>query len=217
MMPIYVYALTNRAGAPFEAAGQQVDFIDIGDVFAAATTMAAMPKLSETALRAQHDIVGAIAARVEAILPARFGSLVARDELERIVFLRRDAIAEALALVAGREQMTLRVFGDPEPAGLDAPPPATTGTEYLAQRAAAGRMVPAAVRPLADAVRHLVKAERLVRGERGVMATLYHLVTRGDSAEYQQALDPLRAGFPGPGFIVSGPWPPFAFAPELWA
>lgn len=216
MMPLYVYALTDRPAAPFEAAGRQVDFIDIGAVFAAATTMAAMPKLSETALRDQQDVVGAIAARVEAILPARFGSLVARDELERVVGLRREAIAEALALVAGREQMTLRVFGDSESSTLGAAPPVTTGTEYLQQRAAAGRMVPA-VLPLADAVRHLVKAERLVRGERGVLATLYHLVTRGGSAEYQEALEPLRAGFPGPGFIVSGPWPPFAFAPELWA
>lgn len=216
MMPLYVYALTDRPAAPFEAAGHQVDFIDIGAVFAAATTMAAMPKLSEAALRDQHDVVGAIAARVEAILPARFGSLVARDELERVVGLRREAIAEALALVAGREQMTLRVFGNPEPSTLEAAPPVTTGTEYLQQRAAAGRMVPTAVLPLADAVRHLVKAERLVRGERGVLATLYHLVTRGGSAEYQDALEPLRADFPGPGFIVSGPWPPFAFAPELW-
>jgi hypothetical protein len=62
-----------------------------------------------------------------------------------------------------------------------------------------------------------VKGERIVRGERGVVATLYHLVARGRSVEYHGALEPLRAGFPGPGFIVSGPWPPFAFAPDLWA
>ncbi|MGZ5429551.1 MAG: GvpL/GvpF family gas vesicle protein, partial [Thermoanaerobaculia bacterium] len=60
-------------------------------------------------------------------------------------------------------------------------------------------------------------AERIGRGERSVAATLYHLVPRGMSIPYQDALEPLRADFPGPGFIVSGPWPPFAFAPELWA
>jgi hypothetical protein len=216
MMPLYVYALTDRPAAPFDVAGQQVDFIDIGDVFAAATTMTAMPKLSEAALREQHDIVAAIAARVEAILPARFGSLVAHDELERIVALRREAIAEALALVAGREQMTLRVFGDPQPPQLERALSVTTGTEYLQQRAA-GLNLPASVRSLVDAVRPLIRAERLVRGEGGVMATLYHLVTRGASVPYRDALEPLRAAFPGPGFIVSGPWPPFAFAPELWA
>ena len=153
---------------------------------------------------------------MDAILPARFGSLVDRAELERVVALRHDAIAEALALVAGCEQMTVRVFGEASTAAPAAAAP-TSGTRYLQQRADAERAVPGAARPLADAVRALVRAERIVRGERGVIVTLYHLVARGASGEYQQALEPLRATWPGPGFIVSGPWPPFAFAPELWA
>lgn len=215
-MPIYVYAVTGSAAAPFEAGGRRIEFIDVAGVHAAITTVAAMPRLTEEALRGQHDVVGELAARVDAVLPARFGSLVEAAELERVIALRREAIAEALALVAGREQMTVRVFGEAE-SPVRPPSPAPSGTAYLQSRADADRALPDLVRPLVDAVRPLVKAERLVRGERGVVATLYHLVPRGRSVEYQEALEPLRAGFPGPGFIVSGPWPPFAFAPDLWA
>lgn len=217
MMPLYVYAVTGSAAAPFEAAGQRIEFRGLDGIFVAATTMTAMPQLTEAALREQHDVVGAIAARVDALLPARFGSLVEPPELEQVVALRREAIGEALVLVSGCEQMTVRAFGDPAPPRAQAAQPPTTGTAYLERRADAELRLPASVRLLAAAVQPLVRAERIVRGERGVVATLYHLVPRGTSADYAQALEPLRAGFPGPGFIVSGPWPPFAFAPELWA
>ncbi len=218
MMPLYVYALTDRAAPSFVAAGRSITFIDAGGVFAAATTMETMPDLSEAALGDQHDVVGLIAGRVDAILPARFGSLVDRAELDRVVALRRGAIAEALALVAGCEQMTVRIFAaaDERRARRGAAP-ATSGTAYLQQRAEADRLSHSLVGPLSAAARPFVRAERSSRGERGVAATLYHLIARGDSKAYRDRLETLREDYPAPGFIVSGPWPPFAFAPELWA
>ena len=214
-MRVYVYAVTGAPAAPFEVAGRRIECVAVGGVYAALTATDTMPPLIEASLREQHDVVGALAERIDAVLPARFGSLVEQAELERVVDVRRAAIDEALALVTGCEQMTVRVFGEPEAAPAVAVVP-SSGTAYLQQRAAETAL-PASVRPIAEAVRPLVRAERIVRGERGVLATLYHLVPRGTSTPYQDALETLRADFPGPGFIVSGPWPPFAFAPELWA
>jgi len=216
-MPLYVYALTGRAAPSFVAAGRSITFVDAGGVFAAATDMETMPDLSETALVDQHDVVARIAARVDPMLPARFGSLIDRAELERVVALRRGAIVEALALVTGCEQMTVRIFGGNERPAPRGGPPASSGTAYLQQRAGDGRSLRSLLGPLSAAARPFVRAERSARGQRGVAATLYHLIARGDSKPYRDCLEALRGDYPAPGFVVSGPWPPFAFAPELRA
>lgn len=216
-MRLYVYALSATSAESFECAGRRVEFIEAGGVFAASVRSDTRPSLTEAALREQHDVVAAIGERVDAIIPARFGSLVDRDDLERVVELRREAINEALALVRGREQMTIRVFGlEPTTAPPRQAPPAT-GTAYLEQRKAAAQWtMPPEAGTLVGAVRHLVAAERVVRGEGRVLGTMYHLVQRGASAEYSRSLEAVRKDVPELPFIVSGPWPPFAFAPELW-
>ena len=218
-MSLYVYAISGSAASSFDAAGYRVEFIDLGGVFAVAATMDERPALTEGNLRNQHDIVSAIAARVDAVVPARFGSLVDRAELRRVVALRRDAILEALALVAGREQMTIRVIGAGESTArerVESMP--MSGTRYLQQRKTAAEWtLPPGARAVVDAVRALVHAERVVGGEGRVLATVYHLVTRGASVDYARRLDACRATHAGFPFIISGPWPPFAFAPELWS
>jgi hypothetical protein len=78
-----------------------------------------------------------LAAEVEAILPVRFGTLLDGERvLADVIAARAARLREALALVAGREQMTLRVFGEPSPAA-DAEPPADDlgpGARYLEAR-----------------------------------------------------------------------------------
>ncbi len=68
----------------------------------------------------------------------------------------------------------------------------------------AGERVLAAVRPL-------VAAERREHGAGGLLATIYHLVEARHVDRYKKAV-----GNPVPGVMVSGPWPPFAFSPQLW-
>jgi hypothetical protein len=87
---------------------------------------------SPATLSAQDALLRRLAPGVDAILPARFGTLLADDAaLVQALAPRRGELAEALARVAGCEQMTLRVWGDraapipePERAGPD-PAPAT--------------------------------------------------------------------------------------------
>jgi len=221
MSDLYVFALAEQKARSFTAAGHRIEFVEASGVFAAVERSAVRPAVSEAALRTQHEVVGCIAHRLDAVLPARFGALVDLRELEAIVSRRRHAILEALALVRGRGQMTVRLF-DADVRGVSAAPPAggsaATGTEYLRARgrAATGRSLPEEAASIAAAVRGITAAERIEAGHGRVSATLYHLVDRTAVDAYAAALAPFRSGSGGRAVTISGPWAPFAFAPELW-
>jgi hypothetical protein len=230
MTMLNVFALTAEEAKAFREAGHSIEFVKCDTVYAAVERVEARPVLSEAALRAQHDVVAQIAGRVDAVLPARFGSVVDVEELTRVVTLRRDAIQEALELVRGRDQMTVRLF-IPEPATGDvcearsaqrrgvpsAPTKPMSGAAYLQERRiAASPALPPAAASIAAAVRGLVVAERVEPGQGRVTATLYHLVDRAAMGPYTKAHETLQLRLGRETLIVSGPWPPFAFVPDLW-
>jgi hypothetical protein len=220
---LYVFALAGQAVAPFVAAGHCVETVRIGDVYAAVERLSQPPGVSEEALRTQHDVVARVARRVDAVLPARFGAFVDARELSRVVSERRETILEALTLVRGRQQMTVRLLGPERPdaaeiaRATDTRP--TTGTDYLESRreVLSGRQMPAAFNEVAVAVRGIVAAERTEAGRGRVIATLYHLVDTEKIDTYRDAVALVHDGIGGASLTVSGPWPPFAFTPDLWA
>jgi hypothetical protein len=218
---LYVFALAGGKAPAFSAAGHRIDFVKADAVYAAVERLDRRPAVSEAALRSQHEIVARIAAKVDAILPARFGSLVDLEELERVVALRRDAIRGALDLVRGRTQMTVRVFAAEAHTAV-APlehvaTKATTGTVYLqARRQASARELPQAVAAIAAAVKDIVAAERSEAGQGRVAATVYHLVEHAGVDEYKKRIAGIPPGPDRQMLSVSGPWPPFAFVPDLW-
>lgn len=220
---LYVFAIAARKATPFSAAGHRIEFVKTDDVYAAVERIEEGPAVSEAALRTQHDIVARIAGKVDAILPARFGSLVDVQELERVVALRRDAIREALDLVRGRDQMTVRLFDAGVRASPRSLPPAGTdaasGTDYLQKRrqATTARALPPTVAAITAAVRDIVAAERSEPGEGRIAATVYHLVERAAVDKYKERLTGLHSKLETETLRVSGPWPPFAFVPELWS
>jgi hypothetical protein len=163
-------------------------------------------------------VVAHIAGRVEALLPARFGAFVDARELRALVAGRRDTILEALALVQGRTQMTARLLGPQVPVAVPAETRAATGTEYLANRrvTVASPPMPAALCAVADAVRGIVVTERSEAGRGRVVATLYHLLDKDLVADYKAALGTIPPLTGDLALSVTGPWPPFAFAPDLW-
>lgn len=217
MSALYVFALTNQSAPPLQHLGHRIEFVGVSGIYAAVERVEAPPVLSEAALRAQHDIVLKIAAAVDATLPARFGAVVDRQELEQLVSMRQATIGKALELVAGRVQMTVRAFTADAPAARSettAVEHHASGTAYLEQRRAATTALPAGPsRAMADALRPFVVSERLERGQGRVEWTMYHLVDRGAIPEYKRA----AAEFESSAIAVTGPWPPFAFAPDLWA
>ena len=205
---IGLYAIAR--GAPREAMGargERVRVVARGELEAVCGDPS--PPLSEDALRAHEAAVRRIADASSACLPARFGSC-ATDEaaLSAALAARETELAEALALVAGREQMTLRVHGD----AVDEPSNAGPGTRYLEARRRS-RTMPE-LGPLRAALSALIRAERIERHtESGLLASVYHLIDRGSAPAYRQAVESTR--LEGMHVTFSGPWPAWSFAPEL--
>jgi len=226
MSPVYVYAIADRsprvAGAGL--AGEALEVVEGARVAAVVGAIAAAPPVDEAGLRAHDDAVRRVAAQLPALLPARFGSLAAdADELRRALDDGAEAYVEALDLVRGREQMTLRVL-DP-PGGAPAPPSspvpetgaAGAGTAYLAARAAASAAsgIPG-LRLLLDDLAGHVGAETVERhATPPLRASVYHLIPRGTAEAYLAAVREASTRHPEVRVVASGPWPPYAFAAAL--
>jgi hypothetical protein len=166
----------------------------------------------EHALREHHAIVVALAERVDPLLPARFGSRMTAARLGAAIRPSIDVLVSALDHVRGRRQMTVRLIG---PAADEPPAASTTGTAYLAQRRAAAHAIPSEAAPLWAAVDGLVIDQRVQPGRGGIRATVFHLVARSDVAAYRSAIERAAPAIAPWSATTSGPWPPFAFAPEL--
>lgn len=221
MSDVYVYALLGAAPAPDAGAGLRAEplrVVRVGDLLAAVGEMTERPTVSEATLRAHDAVVRRLADAVDAILPVRFGSLLTESSLADLLRVRARELSEALVLVAGREQMTLRVLGDTpmtDVGGDDAPDDAGPGARYLAARRAEWRRAREApeLARLRPALARFVRAERVTRHDTPpLLASVYHLIDRGTAAAYRTVVE--RAEPDAVRVVATGPWPPYAFAPE---
>ena len=216
---LYVYALAAPGLPPrLKLQGRSLRIVPVSGIHAIVERGRVDRTPTADALRAQHDLVVSLARRVDAILPARFGSVVSEAQLESIVSTHHAAIQEALALVRGCDQMTIRVFGTPPPEddrAADAGEPPVSGTAFLHRRRERAHAVPAEVADIRAAVADSVAGERIERGAGTLLVTVFHLVPRGARARYEERASSLQASLAPRLVRVSGPWPPFAFAPDL--
>jgi len=200
--PLNVYALSD-APPPVEvrgAQGEAVRALPAGSLFALAGEVDQRPDLTADAVRAHDAAVRRLAVACPALLPVRFGSIA-----EEMDFSEREAeLLEALELVRDREQMTLRVYGEPQPAERG------SGTAYL-ESLRRSRSMPA-LDPLRAALAPLVRAERTEPHEGPLIASVYHLIDRGSAPEYLRALAGVALAV---RVAPTGPWPAWSFAPEL--
>ena len=212
MAPLYVYALTDSPVETRVEDGRTLESVPLAGIFAVCERRSASPPISEAELQRQHSIVMRIAEATPALLPARFGSLVDETELAAIVRQRAETFREALELVRGNAQMTVRIVVKKSPSTRAAKRRPESGRAYLEQRLkdASPPALPARIDASLEGVRPFVLDERRKASDVG-MLTLYQLVRRGDVSEYRKRL--VRV----PGMMVTGPWPPFAFVPELWS
>jgi hypothetical protein len=232
MSPLYLYAVVGAAPAgalPSGIAGEPLRLLACEGLLAAVGEMAEAPPLEAEALRGHDAAVRALAGEA-GVLPARFGSVLRdEEELRRVLGPRAPALRAALERVRGCDQMTVRLaWGggngsnertEPEPEPEPDTETATghgPGTRYLARRRAeqeGARAIPEVGRIL-DAVADLVRDERLESHRRPpLIASAYHLVPREAVAAYRARLDSASARERSLHVTVSGPWPPYAFAP----
>jgi hypothetical protein len=223
--PQYLYALLDAEPAgPIGVglAGEPLRIVACDGLFAATGDIAETPGATPEALRGHDAVVRRLAALAHAILPARFGMLT-RDDADLCARLTHgSALREALARVAGREQMTLRVYSasaaGPEETHTSPPAGSTPGAAYLAERARRLRLTTdiAELMPLRDALARFVIEERVERHETPpLVASAYHLIARGRAEEYTNAVEAVARGVAGVRIRVSGPWAPYAFAPDV--
>ena len=222
----YLYAIVGHtpvASLGTGLAGEPLSFVAARDVVAVVGDMEDPPLATPDAIRGHDEVVRRLAEFSEAILPARFGTVQDASALMEWLAATAMELGEALRLVAGREQMTLHVFqeaplaGDVEASDERAGDPALgPGARYLAERRRHWQQkerVPE-LEPLRPRLDALVTAERVeLRATPPLRASVYHLIERGRSAEYRDAVEANLDLVAGVRLRVSGPWAPYAFAP----
>jgi hypothetical protein len=244
---LYVYALLGSRPAHGPGRGvlaAPVRIVRVGRLFAAVGEIPEAPAVQPATLRAHDAVVRRLARATGALLPVRFGTLVGdMRELSRALAPRAAQLGAALALVEGREQMTLRVFATArarQRRGRDGrrlpPDPLESlglGRDRLRNVARAGRLGPGArylatrmlaarrarrvpeIAWLRPALRPFVTAERVERCDAPpLVASVHHLIARGDARRYLAAVAAsTAAGTHDVRVLPSGPCPPYAFAP----
>jgi len=170
-----------------------------------------VPVVTPANLRAYDRVVRRLCRTFDAVLPFRFGSAAPdRAALRSLLAPATTSLDEALTLVSGAAQFTLRVYGPPEapprPSRGDGP-----GARYLTARRFA--LTVPEIAGVTAATRALVRAARVERHERPpLLASVYHLVLRSDVRAYRSAVAAAAAELHGIRLDLRGPFPPYAFA-----
>lgn len=210
-------------------AGEPLRVVHIGRLDAIVGQVRTLPAPTDRNLRRYGRLMFALWQRTPALLPARFGSS-ARDhaELELMVSARDRTLRRSLQAVRNRAQMTLRIMGSgirdrgstaqssfpTSRSPIPDPRSPERGARFLRARAEAERRaneVPD-FSPLRPAVRRWIRSER-VEKRQGV-ASIYHLVPRGSTDRYREAIQRAAADA-RVRIVVTGPWPAYAFA-DVW-
>lgn len=220
---LYIYAVafsdTEPAGPLGTGIGDEpLTLAPAGRLVAVAGSLPGRPTADAETLKKQDAVVRRLAGLFAALLPVRFGESAADEAaVAAKITPREKELTQALELVRGCVQMTLRVFGEPDPAPEPSPGTGGPGARYLEAR----RQEQAALRSLPEigslslALRPLLRAERIERQAAGpLLGTAYHLVPREGTAAYLAAVEEARGQIGGRRIAATGPWPPYAFAPE---
>lgn len=221
MSGLYVYALLEEPSEGWAGAGvreEPLRLVTRDGIVVAVGEVDRAPVADAEHVRRQDAVIRRLAAAAEAILPARFGTLVGDEaELAETLAARGPGLRRALALVRGREQMTLRVYAEAPPGeargdvAAGSASPAGAGTRYLEARRARHGDLRSTLAPLRERLGDLVHAERMeAHAAAPLLASVYHLIPRRASDRYQAAV--AGAGLTLPVRVrASGPWAPYAF------
>jgi hypothetical protein len=223
-MAWYVFALIDAvpAGGAGQGLTAALSLRKLAGGFAVVERRADVPPVAFGTLKKHQDVVSRLAKRVPAILPVRFGTLLEVADLDEALQERGAEIAEAFDLVRDRVQFTWRVAGKPRravgggrrAARGAAPIAAQSGTQYLRQAARAANPPPPAIfRAPQTRLEPLIVRQRYQAAAAALPEALYHLVAAADVRRYTAAAANLEPT--APRLAMTGPFAPFAFAPEI--
>ena len=217
-----VYALAGRTTARLRTtglSGERLRLVGAGTLGAVTGELGRAPAPTPANVRRYDEVIRALGATFPALLPARFGTCFTDpEELTFILRARGASLRAALAHVRGRVQMNVRIVRDARTVGTDEPQRferlERSGASYLRARAAQAQLAREieGFEPVRSAVRRWVRDERVEK--RAEVASVYHLVPRGSVAAYRRALE-ASAADARLRVVVTGPFPPYAFADPL--
>lgn len=227
MSGLYLYCLVrNDLAPPRELRGLDDGPVRLhrGSELAAWVSPAdSVPEPTLDRIRRHDAVVEAALAAGETPLPSRFGQwLPTPGALDTVLAQRAAAFTAALEGVAGAVEYALRVIDPelPEP-GAEGAGDVTSGTAYmrsLLAREEARRALDARGREIATRVRceagNTVRLERIepLRSRHGLVS-IVHLVERSGQAEYRAAVAAAQRKYADLRLLLTGPWPPYSFAP----
>lgn len=209
---LYLYAIVGQGpslGGARGVFGEPLYTIPSAGLFAVVGDADGPPEKTRDRLVAHHEVVTRLST-TQAALPARFGQLVEERAIIADLNSRASSLVEALSLVEGCVQMTLRIGVDGS-TGKGALDIEDLDPTALA-RAPLDAPLPQPVEALRRALSSAVRAEKVkVHPGAQRFASLYHLVPRALVDDWCVALDKERMRT-GATIVATGPWPAYAFA-----
>jgi hypothetical protein len=207
---IELYAITDNPGPPLPQV-PPLKAIPI-DGLAAVCAPASEGEVSPETLWRHEEVVEALMADRD-LLPVRYGTRL-EDEaaVASAVEDRRDELAAALDRVRGAVELSVRVVPTGTPPRPPAASEASSGAEYLRQKARAeashGRTGRALHRPLAALARASVEG----RPRPPELFRAAYLIERDAVEHFTAAVARVQNENAGLGILCTGPWPPYSFA-----
>lgn len=210
-MSLLAYAFAERDADVIDGVGLDEEPLiaieDDGVALVASRHASRPPVPTAEALWRYEEIVERLMAR-QAILPARFGSVLAdENEALRALRSRRDELRQGLARVRGAVELGIRACWAQAPTL----PPARSGTEYMLGQLEVRRRAQR-VADLVAPLRALARSSKVkVLPRPSIPLLAAYLVDRDRTEEFIALADELDASFEDGQLVCTGPWPPYSF------
>ena len=198
----YMYAVVESLPAawhppPAVTAGASVERHPLGPLLVLGSTLDAVPPANPKTLARHHDVV-ASALDALALLPFRYGTVIADGESDAWLGTHRVALETALAQVRGCVEMSVKLLR------LD------SGVEQIDP--GEGEL-----RALADQIVNRAGIEQWRYRPAGtggnVVASVAFLLPRTELAGFLARIAPVASRAVGVAVVPTGPWPAYSFVP----
>lgn len=170
-----------------------------------------------------QQVVGEIAQK-ETIVPARFGTLFSSQAaLLKDVETRKSALKKVFNRIADSDEWGVKVLVEDQPPKPVSTAAASSGREYLQQKAARIKRKPerddAELEHLASALEKVATdsgpAGRVSGAQPGLLWQATFLVARSRRRQWERVLEDFVKQWEGKRRIeVTGPWPPYSFVSD---